>query len=70
VVGAEAALAGLRATSDAAQLVAAGIPSVVFGPGSIAESAHRPDEFVPIPELHAASRALALTILRLLGSVA
>ena len=42
---------GLRATSDAAHLIAAGIPTVVFGPGSISASAHRPDEFVPLGEL-------------------
>jgi acetylornithine deacetylase/succinyl-diaminopimelate desuccinylase family protein len=60
-------LAGMRATSDAAWLVEAGIPTVVFGPGSIAESAHRPDEFVPLDEVLAATRAVALTIVRLLG---
>lgn len=69
VTGADVGLAGLRATSDAAQLVTAGIPSVVFGPGSVTLSAHRPDEFVPLAELHAASRALALTIIRLLGTL-
>jgi acetylornithine deacetylase len=65
--GGDVGLGGLRATSDAAQLVSAGIPSVVFGPGSITRSAHRPDEDVPLAELHAASRALALTIVRLVG---
>ena len=59
--------AGMRATSDAAWLVVAGIPTVVFGPGSITESAHRPDEFVPLAEVFAATRAVALTIVRLLG---
>jgi acetylornithine deacetylase len=59
--------AGMRATSDAVWLVQAGIPTVVFGPGSIAESAHRPDEFVPLAEVRAATEALALAIVDLVG---
>lgn len=58
---------GLRGTTDAATLAGAGIPTVVFGPGSL-EDAHRPDEFVPIDELNAASRVLTLSIVRLLGA--
>jgi acetylornithine deacetylase len=69
VTGFDHGVGGLRATSDAAQLVSAGIPSVVFGPGSISLSAHRPDEFIPLSELHAATRALALTVVRLVGVV-
>jgi len=38
-------------------------PTVIFGPGDV-RRAHAPDEFVPIRELEAATRALALTILR------
>jgi acetylornithine deacetylase len=57
---------GLRATTDAVFLAEGGTPTVVFGPGSI-EQAHRPDEFVAIDQLHQCVRALALTIVRLLG---
>jgi acetylornithine deacetylase len=62
-----AVFGGLRGTTDAATLAGAGIPTVVFGPGSL-QNAHRPNEFVPIDELHAASRVLALSIVRLLGA--
>ncbi len=41
--------------TDAGIFSAAGIPSVVFGPGSIRE-AHTAREFVPVAELEAASR--------------
>jgi len=58
---------GLRATSDAAVLVQSGIPTVVFGPGSITQAAHRSDEFVPLQEVHQAVRAFALAIVRLLA---
>lgn len=44
-----------------------GVPVVVLGPGSVATQAHRPDESVAIEELIVASRAYALTALRLLG---
>jgi acetylornithine deacetylase/succinyl-diaminopimelate desuccinylase family protein len=44
-------LAGMRATTDAATLAGkGGIPTVVFGPGRIAQ-AHKPDEFVAVDEL-------------------
>jgi acetylornithine deacetylase len=41
-------------------------PSVLFGPGDI-RRAHAPDEFVTIPELEMATRALVLTIMRFAG---
>ena len=40
-----------------------GTPTILFGPGDI-RRAHAPDEFVPIEDLAAATRTLALTILR------
>jgi acetylornithine deacetylase len=43
--------------TDAATLAAAGIPSVVFGPGDIAK-AHTVDEWVPLDEVEAASSIL------------
>jgi acetylornithine deacetylase len=65
VSGRAAGLTGLRATTDAVFLCQAGIPAVVFGPGSLAQ-AHRPDEYVEVRQLQQATRAIALTIVRLL----
>jgi acetylornithine deacetylase len=45
---------------------AGGIPSVVFGPGDV-HDAHRPDESVPVDDLLAVARTLALTALRFCG---
>jgi acetylornithine deacetylase/succinyl-diaminopimelate desuccinylase-like protein len=44
-----------------------GLPTLVLGPGSVNNQAHRPDESVPISELIVAARAYLLTALRLLG---
>jgi acetylornithine deacetylase/succinyl-diaminopimelate desuccinylase-like protein len=44
-----------------------GVPVVVLGPGSVSTQAHRPDESVAIEELITATRAYALSALRLLG---
>ena len=44
----------------------AGVPVVVLGPGSVANQAHRADESVDLGELLVASRAYALTAMRLL----
>jgi acetylornithine deacetylase len=60
-----AGFAGLRATTDAVFLCEAGIPTVVFGPGSLAQ-AHRPDEYVEVRQVQQATRAFALTIVGLL----
>ncbi len=60
------AVTGLRATSDAATYITAGIPAVVFGPGSLAD-AHRADEGVSLAQVRAATRILALTAVRLLA---
>jgi acetylornithine deacetylase/succinyl-diaminopimelate desuccinylase family protein len=43
-----------------------GVPTVVLGPGSVNDQAHRPDESVGVAELVVAARAYALTALRLL----
>ena len=46
-----------RAASDAGFLVhKAGIPCVLFGPGDIAQAAHRPDEWISLDDLDAAKR--------------
>ena len=44
-----------------------GVPVVVFGPGSVADQAHRPDESVAIAELVTAARSYALTAQHLLA---
>jgi len=49
-------------STDAAFLAAAGVPSVVFGPGFF-EQAHTADEWVPIPHLESAAEILYQFIL-------
>jgi len=65
VCGHPACFTGLRATTDVVFLGAAGIPTVVFGPGSLAQ-AHRPDEYVEVSQVQHATRVFALTIVGLL----
>jgi acetylornithine deacetylase len=48
--------------SDLRLLAGAGIPTVHYGPGDVAV-AHAPDEAVPLAEVHAAARTLALLAL-------
>lgn len=43
------------------------VPTLVLGPGSVNDQAHRPDESVAVDDLVVAARAYALTALRLLG---
>jgi acetylornithine deacetylase/succinyl-diaminopimelate desuccinylase-like protein len=43
-----------------------GVPTVVLGPGSVNDQAHRSDESVGVAELLVAARAYALTAMRLL----
>jgi acetylornithine deacetylase/succinyl-diaminopimelate desuccinylase family protein len=59
-------LGGATGATDAAWYAARGIPTVIYGPGS-GETAHEPDEFVRVDELHAGTRALALAATRLLA---
>jgi len=47
-------IVGVPYGTDAATIADAGIPSVVFGPGSIAQ-AHTADEWIALDELHTAS---------------
>jgi acetylornithine deacetylase/succinyl-diaminopimelate desuccinylase family protein len=62
--------AGWAAACDGGYLMRyAGIPSVVLGPGSVVDQAHRPDESVPIAQVEIAARAYALYAGRLLGHV-
>jgi acetylornithine deacetylase/succinyl-diaminopimelate desuccinylase family protein len=64
--GSPAVMTGLRATSDAAWLDRAGIPAVVFGPGSLAH-AHRPDEHVKVADVVTAARVIEAVARRLVG---
>jgi len=47
-----------------------GVPTVVLGPGSVNDQAHRPDESVPIQELVVAARTYARTAVRILAGPA
>jgi acetylornithine deacetylase len=48
---------GVPYGTDASTISASGVPSVVFGPGSI-DQAHTRDEWLPLDELRQASDAL------------
>jgi acetylornithine deacetylase len=68
VVGADPGVHGWSATCDASVLVHDGqTPTVIFGPGSIEDAAHRPDESVSVDELNTCAEIYVLTILELLG---
>ena len=56
--GLEAAPCGVNYGSDASSIAAAGIPAVVFGPGTIAD-AHQPDESVELAQVAAAATVVA-----------
>jgi acetylornithine deacetylase/succinyl-diaminopimelate desuccinylase family protein len=66
VLGRDLGYTGMRGSTDAATFQSAGIPTVIFGPGSLSKAAHRADESVPLVELHAATRILALSVGRFL----
>jgi acetylornithine deacetylase len=55
--GRSTAIAGVPFGSDATKLTRAGIPTIVFGPGSI-EQAHTADEFVALNEVALAANML------------
>ena len=60
-LGRPAPLAGMKSWTDAEELHAAGIPSVVFGPGRLAV-AHTPGEHVEVRAVVDAARVLAAAI--------
>jgi acetylornithine deacetylase/succinyl-diaminopimelate desuccinylase family protein len=66
ILGRDLGYTGLRGSTDAATFQSAGIPTVIFGPGSLSKSAHRADEWVPLADVHAATRILALSVARFL----
>jgi len=55
--GHKSELVGVRYSTDAGLIAASGVPTVVFGPGSI-EQAHTADEWLEIDALHAATEIL------------
>ena len=61
-VAGRAGLVGVPYGSDASKLARAGIPSVIFGPGSI-DLAHAADEFVELDQVGLAAEIFASTIL-------
>jgi acetylornithine deacetylase len=56
-VGINSQAIGVPFGTDASAISAAGVPSIVFGPGSI-DQAHTADEWLPLDELASASEAL------------
>jgi acetylornithine deacetylase/succinyl-diaminopimelate desuccinylase family protein len=66
--GPDPPIAGWTAACDGGYLMRdTGIPTVVLGPGSVVEQAHRPDESVEIAEVVTAARAYALCAMRMLA---
>lgn len=65
--GREPAIRGMRYGADMQLLVhEGGVPTILFGPGDIRQG-HSHDEYVPIADLEAATRTIALTVLRYCG---
>jgi acetylornithine deacetylase len=52
---------------DGATFTLGGTPTVAFGPGNGATTAHIVDEFIPVEDLVAAAQALAISALRFCG---
>jgi acetylornithine deacetylase len=68
ILGADPGVHGLSGTCDSNILVNdGGTPTVVFGPGSVAKAAHRPNESVDVAEMVSAARVIALAAVRLLS---
>lgn len=65
-MGCVSQVAGFTAASDLASYSMKGIPGAIFGPGDIAQ-AHGPNEFVPIPDVLNATKAIALVMLSWCG---
>jgi len=57
---------GFTGATDAAWYAANGISAVIYGPGD-GQTAHQPDEFIAVDDLHSTTRVLALAALRLVG---
>ena len=66
IFGMDGGIHGFSAVSDASNLVNAGIPTVIIGPGSL-NMAHKPDEYVPIGEVTKAAMIYAAAAVDLLS---
>jgi acetylornithine deacetylase len=67
--GPDLPIAGWTAACDGGYLMRdTGIPTVVLGPGSVVEQAHRPDESIEVAEVVTAARAYALCAMRMLAA--
>ncbi|USZ69905.1 M20 family metallopeptidase (plasmid) [Halorussus salilacus] len=66
-VGIDAEVTGFNAGTDARFLTRAGIPTLVFGPGSIEDDAHTVDESVALDELVATAETYRGVLERRLG---
>jgi acetylornithine deacetylase len=62
-LGVEASRTAARYGTNASIFAAAGVPSVVFGPGSIAQ-AHTADEWIDLDDVDQAATILAALIAR------
>lgn len=62
-------ITGFAAATDAAWYARRGFATVIYGPGDGA-TAHQPDEWIGVDDLHAGTRALALVAARLLTGTA
>lgn len=65
VWGSEPTLTGMGGACDMVHLVNAGVPTVVFGPGSSSQ-AHQPDEHIEVDELIRCTQTVLLTAARYL----
>ncbi|UCG93619.1 MAG: M20/M25/M40 family metallo-hydrolase, partial [Candidatus Aerophobus sp.] len=53
----DAIISGFKAVADTTFLSQAGIPTVLFGPGSLGSGIHGPDEYVPIEQVIECAKA-------------
>jgi len=61
--GRKAVVSGFKAVCDATIFTNAGIPTIIFGPGSVDMGAHGPDEHVPIQDVIDVAKTGALMAL-------
>lgn len=60
VSGKKAVITGFKAVADPTFLSEEGIPTVLFGPGSLGSGIHGPDEHVPIDQVIKCTKTLAI----------
>jgi acetylornithine deacetylase len=67
VTGRAPEISGRQGAADTRFLIAAGIPTAIFGPGSTAQM-HANDEWVSVRDLHDATKTIALAVARWCGT--